>query len=172
MHARLGQRRYRHQGRALRHLAPAAVGFHLAGVIGDLAHRDTRRGLAGIVRADAHQRTRIRRLVAYHRRIAERRGIAAVGTGRRADAASKRQRREAHHERLGEKMAGAGDHLDIRQKCRLPLSVAVWLPLLTCVELTITVFHEPSTVTLSALPIAVAEPPAVAVPALTPNCVP
>ena len=77
-HARLGERRHRHQCRALRELAAAIVGFHLAGVVGDLPDRDAHRMLADIS-AEAAQRVGIGRFVCDHRRTADGRGVAARG---------------------------------------------------------------------------------------------
>ena len=74
--AGLGQGAHRHQGGARRDLAARAVGFGLAGIVGDLADRDAHRTLADKA-AHAAQGRGIGGLVGDHRRAADRRGVAA-----------------------------------------------------------------------------------------------
>ena len=86
-----------HQGGALGDLA-AAFEFFLAGVIGDLADRDARAGHAAATHLAGHaaQRRGVRRFVADHRRIADRRCVSAAGAGHGADAAGEGQRTKGH----------------------------------------------------------------------------
>ena len=162
MHAGLVQGAHRHQGGAGGDLAARAVGFGLAGIVGDLADRDAHRALADKA-AHAAQGRGIGGFVGDHRRAADRRGVAADGVGRRADAAFQRDRGQHQDQRLEEMFACAAGHgrgfpSFLYTQCVFTAAVAVWLPVLICWLSMIVVLWLPMTVTLSELPIAVACP--------------
>ena len=107
MHARLVEGAHCHQGGAGGHFAARAIGFGLAGIVGDLAHRDAHRALAHKAR-HAAQRRRIGRFIGNHRRSADRRGVAASRIRPGRNAALKRHRCQRQDQRSEKIFAGAG----------------------------------------------------------------
>ena len=95
-HAGFRERRHRHQGCALRELLAAVVGFHLAGVVGDLADGDAQRPARRVGR-EAAQGRRVRRFVGDDRRVADRCRVTSDRIGGRAHATRERDRGQRCH---------------------------------------------------------------------------